>query len=142
MKQSDIYTRLKRKNEESVSQSFGNERYASYIQEQVNTQDALGFTLTTQESVSIRHHETKQNARTADQGRLLSSPKFLRLAIPPFPNPARFPSSAMSATLSSLTPSPPLLSHHGIPTRAGHIPTSGRRHQPRHRPRRSPYRCP
>src|SRR5258706_7062028 len=83
--------------------------FGSNIQEQVTTQDALGSTITTKEStMSMRYHERKQNARTADQGRLLSSPKFLRLAIPPLPNLARFRSSAMSATSSSLTASPPL----------------------------------
>src|SRR5258706_3387663 len=60
--------------------------YASYIQEQVNTQGALGSTLTAQESASMGHHERTQNACTADQSCLLSSQKFLRLAIPPFPN--------------------------------------------------------
>src|SRR5258706_2245348 len=33
--------------------------------------------------VSMRHHARKENARTADQGRLLSSPKLLRFAISP-----------------------------------------------------------
>src|SRR5258706_2329654 len=107
MEKYDRYTRLKRKNEESGSQSFGNERYASYIQEQVNTQNALGSTLTTRECVSMHDHARKENARTADQGRLLSSPKPLRLAIPQLPILARLHSSALSTTSSSLTPSPP-----------------------------------
>ncbi len=78
MKQSDRYTRLKRKNEESVSQSFGNARYAYDIREEVNTQN--GFT---KESVSMQHHTRKENARIADEDRLLSSLKLMRLAIPP-----------------------------------------------------------
>src|SRR5258706_5238269 len=91
MKQADRYTRLKRKNEESGSQSFGTARYASYIQEQVNTQDALGSTLTTQEStVSMRYHERKQNARTADQGRLSSPHKIPAPRNPTITKPGTF----------------------------------------------------
>ena len=62
-------------------------------------------------SVSMHHHARKENARTTDQGCLLSSSNLLHLAIPPYLIMVHLLSSVLSMTSSSLTPSllPPLL---------------------------------
>ena len=50
-------------NEVSISQSFGNERYAYYSHEQINTENAFASTLTAQESVNMDHRARKEIAR-------------------------------------------------------------------------------
>lgn len=59
------------------------------FQDQFNTQDAFASTPhhpQHKKKVSMDHYAVrngKKNARTTDPGRLLSSPKLLRLALPP-----------------------------------------------------------
>ena len=61
------------------SQSFVNERYAFYIQEQVNTQNAFAPILITQECEHAPSCKKRKRTHTAEGGHLPSPPKPLRL---------------------------------------------------------------